>query len=141
MINTDMISDWLKAMEDVARAEKVVKRLKKAARDREEEILGMLAQSNARKVNVDGVTVSPRRDMYASAVAGAMPQLIDGLKAAGFGGLCAETVNAQRLRGFVNEFDPERILSAQELRDKLPEEIRDHVNLYEKHALGISRSK
>lgn len=141
MIDTDMISDWLKALDDVERAEKVVKNLKKAARGKEEEILSMLAQGNARKVNVDGVTVSPRRDMYASTVKGCMPQLIDGLKAAGFGGLCAETVNATRLRGFVNEFDPDRILSAHELRDKLPEEIRDYVNLHEKHALSISRSK
>jgi hypothetical protein len=138
MIDTKLIVDYIELDEALVREENLLNERKRLKKDLAAKIHSMLASEGAGKVNVRGVTVSPRRIMRASSAG--MPGLIEALKAEGFDAIVTETVNAQTLTGFVNQYDPDRMCSTDELRERLPEGLRDHVHLYEDLALSLKRS-
>lgn len=133
-----MISDYLALADKLDEAKRQLKELNQQKRDMEANIFSMLAAEGAGKISVHGVTVAPRRQMRARS--SNMPMLIEALKAEGLDPLVAETVNANTLTGWVNQFDPDRMCSADELLERLPEGVREHVGLYEQNTLSVTRS-
>lgn len=138
MIDTKLIASYLEAKEQRVRTERQLKEEKQREEDLAAAVHTMLANQGVGKVNVYGKTLYPIRRMYASSAG--MPALIDALKESGHGALVTETVNATKLTSWVNEFDPDRLCSEQELRERLPEAVRDRIHLFEKITVGVTSS-
>lgn len=137
MIDTSLISDYLDVLHEITEVEDRLTTLKDSKKDMAAKIHSMLSAEGAGKITVHGATISPRRTMRASS--SSMPALIDALKSIGLDALVKETVNAQTLTGWVNEFDPDRMCSVDELRERLPEEVRDAINLFEQLDVSVRR--
>ncbi|HUV74227.1 MAG TPA: hypothetical protein VMW79_07955 [Anaerolineae bacterium] len=140
MIDTALIRRFMDHRIRRFRAEDDLRAMKNEEKDMARQINSMLASESAGKVNIDGHTVYPMRVMRASTVGGCMPMLIDGFKNLGMDSIVSQTINAQTLTGFVNEYDPDRMMSAEELAEKLPDEIREFINLYEDLMVGVRKS-
>lgn len=130
-----MISEYLTTLDKIDRAEQDLKELKQSKEEQAEKIFHMFAAEGAGKLSIHGVTVSPKRVMRAHSRD--MQALIEALKSEGFDPLVSETVNAQRLTGWVNEFDPDRMCGVDELLKRLPEGVRDYIGLYEQLTLSV----
>jgi len=137
MIDTALLTDYLDILDKIDSTEASLQDLKDAKKDMAAKIHSMLSAEGAGKISVRGATLSPRRTMRASAHS--MPMLIEKLKAFGLDPLVKETVNAQTLTGWVNAFDPDRMCSVDELRERLPEEVREAINLYEQLEISVRR--
>lgn len=138
MIDNRLIAEYINLLDELKEAADRKTYLEGLKKELAAKIHTMLAAEGVGKVNVRGVTVAPKRTMRASSAD--MPALIEALKAEGLDALVGETVNAQRLTGFVNEFDPHRMCGVDELYDRLPEGVRDFIRLYEDLGLAISRT-
>ena len=140
MIDTQLIREWLWLKRETESMEYDLKEIKEKTKEVAAKIHTMLAAEGSARVNVDGVTVFPKRVMRASTKAGEMDRLIEGFRQLGDEAMITTSVNAQRLSSYVNQFDPDRIMSEDELRAALPEEIRDSVNLFEDLTVGYVSS-
>jgi hypothetical protein len=138
MIDTKLLTNYLDQKGRISAIEEDLKAKKRDLKDMEAAIISMLSTEGARHISVHGKTIAPRRVMRASS--SNMPLLIEAMKAEGLDALVGETVNAQRLTGWANDFDPERMCSAEELKARLPESVRDYINLYEQHTLSVTNS-
>lgn len=139
MIDTMLIRKYLDLVDKIVGHTELLKNMKQQKKNMAAKIHSMLAAEGIGKVNVFGTTVFPVRKMRASSRG--MPALIEAFKAEGLDAMVKETVNASTLTGFVNEFDPDRMCSADELREKLPLMLRDHINLFEDMTLGVRKSE
>jgi hypothetical protein len=98
----------------------------------EDLILEDMAEEGVDKVSVDGTLIFPKRQMYASA-----PVITEELRAAlaeeHATDLVAETINSQRLSGFVREY-----MAQKELHDieQLPEWMRNNMNIHVRASIG-----
>lgn len=141
MIDTEMIRNWLWLHEQIDNMEKTFEELKKQREELGAKIHNMLASEGAGKVNVDGVTVFPVRNIRARSAAGCMHNLIEGFKQLGEESMVTQTINAQKLSSYVKQYDPEDMMGSDQLKDMLPAEIRDYVNVYEQLTLGYRRTE
>jgi len=133
-----MIAKHITLVDKVVAAEAELKALKAEKKDSEERIYTMLVVTGASKVNVSGATVSPMRTMRASAASA--PLLIEVLKEEGLDALVSENINSQTLSGWVRRFDPDRMLSVEELIEKLPANVQPLIHLFEQQSLSIKRT-
>jgi len=133
-----MIAKHITLVDKVVAAEAELKALKAEKKDSEERIYTMLVVTGASKVNVSGATVSPMRTMRASA--SSAPLLIEVLKEEGLDALVSENINSQTLSGWVRRFDPDRMLSVEELIEKLPANVQPLIHLFEQQSLSIKRT-
>ena len=91
-------------------------------REVETPIIDDLANEGCKRISLDGFTVSTKRNLRGSA-GGNMPGLIRALKGADLDKLVSETVNAQRLTSWINEFDEHNSMSPVEVRAEIEASI------------------
>ena len=96
-------------------------------------IMDELVENGVDSVRVDGRNIFPKRQLFASPIA-----LTDEFKALlrteGVGDLITETVNGQRLSGFVREYMRDKEIH--DVKD-LPEWMKDNIAIAEKVTLGV----
>jgi len=77
-------------------------------------------------------TLSPRRELWSSCVAGHEEELNNGLRALGYSDLIRETVNSQRLSSLIREYD--------QTGTEIPIEIKDAVKVSEVFKIGVRKA-
>lgn len=93
----------------------------------------MMAETETQNFTHSGVMFSLTTKVRASALAGRKQELYDALRAAGFGDLVYETVNANSLSAFVKE-------QITENEDVLPAWLDGLVNVFEKTTVGVRKA-
>lgn len=100
----------------------------------EEELSGMMVDTETQSFNRSGTLFYLNTKTYASAKADRKDELFETLKKNGFGSLVVETVNANSLAAFVRE-------QITENEDTLPEWLDGKVNVFEKTTVGVRKAK
>lgn len=98
-------------------------------------ILEEFVDNGIDSLRVDGRLVFPKQQMYAS-VPALTKEVKQGLMAEGAADLISESVNSQRLSGFVREYMKEKGIT--EIAG-LPEWMKNGFNIYEKVSLGVRK--
>jgi hypothetical protein len=98
-------------------------------------ILEEFVDNGIDSLRVDGRLVFPKRQLYASLPA-LTREVKAGLMAEGAADLITETVNGQRLSGFVREYMKEKGIDD---ITALPVWMKDGFNIYEKVSLGVRK--
>lgn len=109
--------------------------------DEEAKLLEQMQAAGTASVKpAGGGNIRISRVVWASA-GGNVPALVEACKKAGLDDLVSDTVNSNRLSGYVREFDPDKNLSAEQITKKLPRAVRDKINVTEKIQLVVSGLK
>ena len=121
-------------------------------RERKEQLSELLKQVNAEIEEVDrqlselmlaeeiqsfvrsGRMFYLKTETYVSAVAERKPELIEWLKANGYGSIVQETVHPRTLSATVKELKEEH-------EDELPPDLAELVNVFEKTTVGLRKAK
>ena len=120
-------------------AEKVVSAKFKAI---EPTIVEIMINSNTSKYTKGGRTIYLKRTLWAGHKDGSKPELIDAIKNGGedwetFVGM---NYNAQSLSARVREFDPEKIMTEEQVIERLPEAIRPYIKVTIKTEIGNTKA-
>lgn len=116
-MDTDKIRAYvrLRTLQHTAEAE--AEDYKKQANDLQDELLEQFAEEGVRKISVDGVTTYLHRVLWAKVEEGASrEQVVEGLKACGFGQFVSETYNTQTVSAWLRDLEREK--------EPLPEELQ-----------------
>lgn len=142
MANVDAAKaqDYITVYDHIQTLEKQVKKAKEKLAEIEKELLPQFKDSGMDKGTFNGVTVWLDRKIWASS-GGNVPGMIEALQSAGVDELVSETVNATRLTSWVREHDPDNALDPDSIRQKLPPEVQEVINISEKFQLRVTRSK
>jgi hypothetical protein len=100
----------------------------------EEELSGMMLDTETQSFNRSGTLFYLNTKTYASAKADRKEDLFQALKNNGFASLVVETVNSNSLAAFVRE-------QMTENEDNLPEWLDGKVNVFEKTTVGVRKAK
>lgn len=98
-------------------------------------ILEEFVDNGIDSLRVDGRLVFPKQQMFASLPA-LTHEVKQGLMAEGAADLITESVNAQRLSGFVREYMKEKSIDN---ITGLPDWMKNGFNIYEKVTLGVRK--
>lgn len=125
-----------------------LKRVNGEIRELEEVLLEQAFEDGVDKLTVtighDDNGVPIKRTVYLERKVWASPedqgQLNEGLRQAGLEDYIKETVNTNAISAYVREYDPERNLSPEDIRAKLPEPIRNALKISEVFKLKSRRA-
>lgn len=120
-------------------AEKVVNAKFKAI---EPTIVEIMINSNTSKYTKGGRTIYLKRTLWAGHKDGSKLELIDAIKNGGedWEGFVAMNYNAQSLSARVREFDPEKIMTEEQVIERLPEAIRPYIKVTIKTEIGNTKA-
>ena len=136
MPDAEQVAQYIGLKREIKRQETQLKKLKKVAAQIEEELIPTFKADQCQRLTLSGWTAYLDRKVYASA-GGDMDGLVNALQSAGEFDLVKETVNGNTLSGWVREFDPDRLLSADEIVEKLPKQVRDAITVSEKFTVRV----
>lgn len=91
-----------------------------------------MAEAECERFSRNGSTFYLNTRLYASPAAGMKDELINALKAAGYGSIVTETINANTLSSFVKE-------QMAENGDEIPEWLTEKISTFEKVSVGIRK--
>jgi vacuolar-type H+-ATPase subunit I/STV1 len=77
-------------------------------------------------------TVFVSETLWAGYLGETNTELLEAMKAAGLADMVSESFNTQSLSAYVRGFDPDGILSLEEVKELLPEPIQPHIKLTKK---------
>jgi len=123
--------------------EEAVKATKKQIAILEEELIPTFVKMGMQRARIAGRTVWLDRKVRASA-GGNMPALCEALENCSTPALKAmvkETVNGNTLGAWVREFDPDNILSPEQIKAMLPEDVREFIKVTETTNLRVRASE
>lgn len=128
------LAEQLKALrEEKKEAEQRVKDISAALDDVEYRLATIMADTETQNFTRAGTMFSLTHKTRASATADRKDELYAALKAAGYGDLVYETVNANSLSAFVNEQITENC-------EALPEWLEGLVNVYEQTKVSVRKA-
>ena len=115
-----------------------IKLLKEQLEAIEPDLIHSMVSGGIDSVTVDDQTIYIDRKLWASA-GGDMPALTEALVAAGCSDLVRNTADHQRLSAWVREFDPEGVLSPDQVVALLPEPVRTAIKVTETTKLRLRK--
>ena len=129
------LADRLKELKETKKfAEQELKEINAEIDKYEYELSQLMAQTETQSFNRSGTLFYLCTKLYASANIEKRYELIEALKAEGYGSLVKETVHANSLSAFVKE-------QMAENDDVLPVWLEGKVNVFDKVTVGLRKSK
>lgn len=129
------LADRLKELKETKKyAEQELKEIIADIEKHEYELAQLMAQTETQSFNRSGTLFYLCTKLYASADKEKKHELIEALKAEGYGSLVTETVNANSLSAFVKE-------QMADNDDALPAWLSDKVNVFDKVTVGLRNTK
>lgn len=129
------LADTLRELKEAKkRAESEIKGINASIDETESRLSELMVDSETQSFNRSGTLFYINTKIYASAAAERKQELFEALKDNGFGSLVVETVNANSLAAFVKE-------QISENEDALPSWLEGKVNVFEKTAVGVRKTK
>lgn len=143
-MNIDQVKQFVALADEKSALEQRLKQIEADQKALEEALLQQFQESGTQSVNVDGRTVSLRRDLFASPRDGDREAVIEALKAADLGQYVKEDYNANSLKAYVREMvraaEAERGGPLADLTDALPEPLRPVLYVCVKFSVRATRS-
>lgn len=129
-----VLADRLRRLrEEKEQAEEALKRLEQRIREAEQLMVAQMLEEEMPSFSRGGKTFYLYTRTYASPVAGRREELHRWLKEHGYESLVYETVNANSLSACIREMLEEA--------NELPPDLKELVNVYEEHRIGIQKSR
>ena len=128
------MADRLKALKEQKKdLEAQVKSLTEEISKLDLELTDAMAEAEVDKFSRNGSTFYMASRLFASPAAGRKDEMIQRLKANGYGSLVTESVNANTLSSFIRE-------QREATGEDVPAWLGDTVNTFEKVSIGIRKS-
>lgn len=128
------MADRLKALQERKKdLESQTKALNAEISDLDAALGDAMAENELDRFSRGGSTFYLKSRLYASPVAGRKDEMLQALKANGYGEIVTETVNANTLASFIKE-------QREQTGECLPDWLRDTVSTYEKVSVGIRKA-
>ncbi len=128
------MADRLKALQEQKKVlEAQVKALGAEITELDEHLSDAMTEAELDRFSRNGSTFYLKSRLFASPVAGLKDDMMQALKANGYGSLVTETVNANTLASFIKE---QREITGEDI----PAWLGDTVSTYEKVSVGIRKS-
>jgi phage host-nuclease inhibitor protein Gam len=128
------MADRLKALQEQKKdLEAQVKALGAEITELDEQLSDAMTEAELDRFSRNGSTFYLKSRLFASPVAGLKDDMMQALKANGYGSLVTETVNANTLASFIKE---QREITGEDI----PAWLGDTVSTYEKVSVGIRKS-
>lgn len=109
----------------------------------EQDLLNSMAEGQCDKITLRGITFFPKRRIFAAPAEGySRSEVADALIAAGLSDFVKNDYNANTLNGYISSFNRESDLplTAQQLREQLPEPLRNCVAVGEKWSIAAQKT-
>lgn len=128
-MDTELIHEYIIAKERKQRLKEELEEAGAKVEELKRLVLPQFQDASVASMNVAGRTVAQHRQVWARVKNSR--GLASAFEAIGATEMVTETVNSHRLSAWVREFDPERIMSPEEIIQALPEEVREHIEVSE----------
>jgi len=142
----DDIKMYLQYKEDLAELEDQVSTVKSRIRELETEIIQQMGDDGIAGMKIDGKSIGINRRLRAGAKAefGGIKGLVEMFNKHNMAEMCTETVSAARLGSWVSDYDPEGMLSEDQIRRAMieggvPDEIAEALHIYEQFSLSVRK--
>jgi len=143
-MNITQVKQFVALADEKAELDQRLKQVEADMKALEEALLAQFQESGTQSVNVDGRTVSLRRDLFASPKDGDRDAVIEALKMTDLGQYVKEDYNGNSLKAYVREMvraaEAERGGPLADLADALPEPLRAVLAVYVKYSVRATRS-
>jgi len=139
----EQLAEIVKLSKRLEKEEAKVRKTKEEIKALEEQLIPIFTKLGMQRARVSGRTVWLDRKVRASA-GGDMEALCNTFhmsKDETLRAMVKETVNGNTLGAWVREFDPDNVLSPEQITKKLPKEVRDVINVTETINLRIRASE
>lgn len=124
----DVLADYARIKDMIAKAENRVATLKKARDAMEQDILAIFEREGVQSIRSNGRTYSLRRDVYANCPAELTDDLLAALHHLGLDNLAQTRVLPQTLTAYVRE--------RERLKEPIPAELQPLITVAEKFRVG-----
>lgn len=133
MSEQERLQEYILLLKISKELDEELKKVKSAMAELEPQVLDHFAEHGIDKITIDGVTLYPKSQIWASVPSDAL----ESLRIAGHEDLIEEKVNSSRVSALIREMVkeiPDRDI------DKLPEWCKD-LSISEKHSVGYRMTK
>lgn len=129
-IDSNLLKEWVALHKEKNELAARTKEVKRQMEEKQERLLQQLADAGVPQIRCDGITVWVDRKLWASAtdheaLSDAFVHTLD------MGEFVKTSVHGGQLSSWVREFDPDGVLSPDEVLERLPEEVRALIKISE----------